>query len=248
MSLIDKADRLSQRALKLARVVAAAGPRRALIKTRTAAGMEHAPILSYCQAKTVIDVGANKGQFALAARHVLPEARIIAFEPLPQAAAVFEANFARDPQVDLHRLALSDSAGQARFHVAGRADSSSLLALGQNQADVFGVSADHEIEVTTARMDEALNLADHPGPILLKIDVQGAEHLVLAGAPQSLAAIAFVYVECSYISLYETQALFTHILDQMAAAGFELVGAFNTHFDPELGPIQADVLFRKVQS
>ena len=82
----------------------------------------------------------------------------------------------------------------------------------------------------------------------LKIDVQGAEHLVLASAPQSVAAIASVFVECSYVSLYNNQALFTQIRDQMTGSGFELVGAFNTHFNHKLGLIQADVLFRKVQS
>ncbi|MDP1875921.1 FkbM family methyltransferase [Phenylobacterium sp.] len=207
--------------------------------------MEHIPILTYCKPETVIDVGANRGQFALAARHALPKTRIIAFEPLPAAAEVFEANLGNDAGIDLHRLALSDKDGQARFHVAGRTDSSSLLALGKNQASVFGVSADHEIEVTTVRMDKVLRLDDAAAPILLKIDVQGAEHLVLEGAKQSLPAIAFVYVECSYISLYDDQALFSQIMGQMAAAGFELFGAFNTHFDPQLGPIQADVLFRK---
>ena len=46
-----------------------------------AAGIEHTAVLRNLTCETVVDVGANRGQFALAARHYFPNAEIFSFEP-----------------------------------------------------------------------------------------------------------------------------------------------------------------------
>lgn len=78
---------------------------------RVAASVEHPSAIRTCAANTLLDAGANKGQFSLAFRSLRPSARIIAFEPLPEAAGTFERLFAGDESTSLQRVALADAEG-----------------------------------------------------------------------------------------------------------------------------------------
>jgi FkbM family methyltransferase len=214
-----------------------------LARTRTAAAIEHLGMLRFTKPGTVIDVGANKGQFALAVRAVRPGAKIVAFEPLGSEADIFERNFARTEGVQLHRMALGSSSALATFYVGNRADSSSLLRPGVTQQEAFGVHATGTVDVQVRRLDEVYAPAPHAGPILLKIDVQGAEAEVIAGASTILPAISFVYAEASFVELYEGQPLADDLVDSMRGYGFALRGVYNQHVSPKFGPLQADLLF-----
>jgi FkbM family methyltransferase len=238
---------LAAKALKLVRVLAVPAYARAFLKTRTAAAVEHEALLHQLAPATVIDVGANKGQFALAARRALPQAILHAFEVLPGPLAILRRNLSGDAHFTAHALALSDAAGEAKFHVASREDSSSLLGVGAAQEAVFDVREARAIRVKTARLDDLGLVETCPGPILLKLDVQGAELQVLRGAEGVLDRIALIYVECSYVELYEGQALFPEVRAWLEARGFRFEAAYNTHSDPKLGPVQADMLFRKIE-
>lgn len=233
---------------KLISILARNPYRRALFATNTAAATEHENILAFTSPRTVIDVGANKGQFSLVARRMLPSAQIIAFEVLPGALATYRKNFAHDAAVRIEPVALSDRSGSAEFFVADRQDSSSLLNVGKAQTDIFGVSGAGRIVVETVRLDEKEDLESVTGPILLKIDVQGAELMVLKGAVNALKLVDHVYVECSYTELYDGQALLLDVMDFLNRQGFQFCGAFNTHFDPIQGPIQSDCLFKRVSA
>jgi hypothetical protein len=77
---------LTAKARKLAGILAVPAWRRALLRHRVAAGVEHAGVLrNLGPVRTVVDIGANRGQFALAARQCFPAARIVSCEPLPAA-------------------------------------------------------------------------------------------------------------------------------------------------------------------
>lgn len=217
---------------------------RAILRQRVAAAVEHLEPIRLTAAETLIDAGANKGQFSLAFRVLRPHAHIIAFEPLPEAAETYARLFAGDGRVRLERVALSDQDGQARFHVADRSDSSSLLAPGPGQAAAFGVRGSGVIDVAVRRLDGMIDPASLARPILLKIDVQGAELLVLRGIEQ-LDLIDFVYIELSMIELYDAQAMFEEVASFLFERGFTVAGVFNQVATRQFGPTQADVLFKR---
>jgi FkbM family methyltransferase len=125
-----------------------------------------------------VDVGAHEGDVLADMVRLAPLGRHLAFEPLPAQAARLAARF---PQVEVHEAALSDHAGEATFvHVRTRPGWSGL-----RERPYPG---DEGIEHLTVRVD-ALDDALPPGfvPALVKIDVEGAEREVLAGAGQTLA-------------------------------------------------------------
>lgn len=217
---------------------------RAALRHRVAAAVEHLYPLAFSRAATLVDIGANKGQFSLAFRATNSAGVIHAFEPLPEAADRYERLFGADPRVTLHRAALSDKEGTAPFHVTSRSDSSSLLAPGQGQSQAFGVRGDRVIEVPVRRLDQVLALPDLAKPLLIKIDVQGAELGVLDGCG-TIGCADFIYLELSFVELYEGQPLFGEVASYMAQRGFKLAGVFNQVETARFGPTQADFLFSR---
>lgn len=218
---------------------------RALARNRVAAAAEHLEAIRLSRAETLIDIGANKGQFSLAFRSERPRARILAFEPLPDAADIYEQVIPPSPSATLHRVALADRSGEAEFFVTDRSDSSSLLKPGAGQFDAFRVRGRRSITVPVRRPDECLDLAALPRPVLVKIDVQGAELDVLRGWT-ALDQVDFVYVELSFVELYEGQPLASEVAAYLATRGFGLAGVFNQVATRRFGPTQADFLFRRV--
>src|SRR5471030_1883982 len=95
---------------KAARAATVAEYRGPLIKYRVAPSFEHQRLLASHQHDTIVDVGANRGQFSLLARHLNPKARICAYEPHPGAASIFRKVL---PDVDLREVAVTDHNGVA---------------------------------------------------------------------------------------------------------------------------------------
>lgn len=217
----------------------------AAIATRTFAAVEHKSIIKYLRPQTLLDVGANKGQFSLLVRNLLPATEIIAFEPLASEADIFERNFAGDARCKLMRFALSDRAGSAQFHVADRADSSSLLPIGDGQRAAYGMDEAHTLAVEVRRLDEVVTLDQLSGRVLLKIDVQGAEDMVLRGSTALLPHIDLVYLEASFVELYEGQKLAGDVVAQMDGLGYALRSIGSTSNTRHFGATQADLLFSR---
>lgn len=215
-----------------------------LLRSRTAMAIEHLPMLRHVTPDVVIDVGANRGQFALAALGA-GVSTVYAFEPLPSELAVLRRNLANDQRVQLFDSALAAEEGEAQFHLADRADSSSLMRLGVAQNVVFNVREIGSTTVTTRRLDQVLMPTQLHGTVLLKIDVQGAEALVISGATRLLDQIGYVYAEGSFVELYQGQVLAHELIALLNSLGFELRGVYNQTHSPDEGPVQADFLFRR---
>src|ERR1700744_1241580 len=124
-----------RRSAKLIAILRVAPYRAALFRHGTAATVEHEEALGELQLRTVVDVGANRGQFSLFALHTFPAARIVSLEPLAAPAERFRRLFAGEPRITLHQAALGPQTetGQATMHVSGHDDSSSLLPITATQ-------------------------------------------------------------------------------------------------------------------
>src|SRR6267142_2775315 len=80
--------------------------RRALLRSRVVASTEHDRILTGLQLNTVVDIGANRGQFALCIRRLYPHAQIFSFEPLRKPARTWMRNFSADTLARLFNKAV----------------------------------------------------------------------------------------------------------------------------------------------
>jgi len=210
-----------------------------------AASTEHLPILyNLHNIKTIIDIGANKGQFTLAARYVFPKAKIISFEPLAHPAKKFNQLFKNDNNIVLHRSAIGTEKKTLAMHVSKREDSSSLLPIGAKQSSIFpGTDESHTENIMVSPLNRFISSSDLNLTTLLKIDVQGYELNVLNGCIDLIDKFDYIYVECSFIELYEGQALADEVINYLAEYSFKPKGVYNTFYDKHGTAVQTDILF-----
>ena len=235
-------DRALPKLSKVAQVLRSPYLARVLARHRVLAGVEHRSVLA-AELATVVDVGANRGQFALAVREWAPRARVFSFEPLPEPAALFRRVFAGDSQVTLHEAALGPERTTLTMHVSGRDDSSSLLPIAAQSALFPGTGEVGLLEVPVARLADFLQAADLQPPALLKLDVQGFEYDALLGCASLLSCFRWIYCECSFVELYTGQKLAPAVIGLLAEHEFQLSGVHNPSYDGAGRTIQADLLF-----
>jgi FkbM family methyltransferase len=216
------------------------------LSLRVAPSIEHLGVIASLRIDRLIDAGANRGQFSLMTRLEHPNIPIYGFEPLPSEGEVYRQVFSGDSEVTLHEMALGETPGTAEIHLSRRADSSSLLPIGDMQSKLFPRT--DEIGTLRVRVVTLDDLQEVWGPArnaLLKLDVQGFELSVLKGAKRALKNCAYVYAECSEIPLYTGQALFPEVADFLKNEGFKPVRRVNEQWvDGKL--VQADHLFARV--
>ena len=124
-----------------------------------------------------IDVGANVGEVLEEIVRVAPGGRHIAYEPIPELSAELARRF---PRVEVREAALSNVSEQTTFrHVRSRPAMSGL-----REREYGGSEKVELITVRTETLDSAL--AEDYVPALIKIDVEGAEGLVIAGAMETI--------------------------------------------------------------
>jgi FkbM family methyltransferase len=206
----------------------------------------HSMLQSLPQLASIVDVGANRGQFVLVARRVHPAANITAFEPLSNAGSSFSRLFRDDPNVVLHPVAIGALSADAELHVSSSDDSSSLLPITDLQEATFPGTKERSVErVSVKRLSEVLDPSQLSGPAFLKIDVQGGELDVLRGAEGVLELFEYVCVEVSFVELYAGQPLAHQVLSYLGRSGFTLSGVYNPVADRQGRSVQADFLFRR---
>lgn len=219
--------------------------RRALVHG-VAPSHEHREMLENIgKINTVVDVGANVGQFALLTLRVQPQAVIHSFEPLDDAAHKFQKVIGDDPRVRLHRCALGSEEAVMPIHITSKADSSSLLAPTLQPTIFPGTHAVKSEEVSVRPLHHVVPASKIKAPALLKIDVQGFEAQVLEGCGAVLDCFDWIFVELSFVELYAQQKLAPEIIDWLHMRGFRLSSVYtDVHSYRDGKMIQGDFLFR----
>jgi FkbM family methyltransferase len=186
------------------------------------AGTRRNQLLAKHRIETVLDVGANQGQYGLELREFGFGGRIISFEPLSLAYETLSSSAEGDPRWECHQLALGDANTTSVIGVASNLASSSLLPMLDAHHDAApGVSMTGS-ETVDVRTLDSLDLGI-TGPTLLKLDVQGYEDRVLRGAESLLVGVSLIECEVSLEPLYESQLTFLPMLDLLRDNGFELL-------------------------
>ena len=197
--------------------------------------------------ETVVDVGANSGQYGRRLRQLGYTGRLISFEPLGSAFETLQERAQKDGRWEAHRLALGEAEGEVELNVAANSQSSSLLEILPAHLEAAPDARAVERETVAVRTLDAV-LSERPladGPAMLKLDVQGYEQRVLEGARQVLPRFSLLQIEMSLVPLYDGELGFAAMLDELAARDWLLLDLFPGFSDPESGRLlQVDGLFR----
>lgn len=219
----------------------------AFLKHGVVAGVEHASILRR-GFSTIVDIGANNGQFALAARG-FSNAKVYSFEPLPEATFIYKKLFRNDPFANVYTSAIGSKSEKRLMNVSKSNDSSSLLEAVDAQVDLYPDTAKvGSLMVDVRPLDWYLSKSDLEYPALLKLDVQGFEYEVLLGCEKYIACFDYIYCECSFVELYKGQKLAFEIIKFLSDHCFQLVGTYNVSYGINGESVQSDLLFKRVGS
>jgi FkbM family methyltransferase len=175
--------------------------------------------LGFSSSANFVDVGANKGSILEAMVASAPRGHHVAFEPLPELARRLRERY---PHVDVHEAAVGNAPGESTF----------TRVLGQDSRSGFGVDTwvageTENLTVTVKTLDGVLD-ESHP-PVLIKIDVEGAELGVLQGARRTLES-ARPIIAFEHGGGPHTAAIHSLLAEELGYEVFDLYG---------LGPLTA---------
>ena len=194
--------------------------------------------------ETVLDVGANVGQYASELRRSGFRGAIHSFEPGGDAFATLAKTAEGDLSWKTHHKALAAEPGSATLQ--SWPSGSIFASLQQPVVGMVEMLGQPQAEtVTTQRLDAwlAQHLDVDPDRTLLKVDVQGSERDVLAGAGKMLGRFALIEVEAPLVELYAGEASLPELLTLLSDAGFTPVSVMTERFHIEwLGAADVDIL------
>lgn len=135
--------------------------------------------------ETIVDLGANIGLTTLALASQFSKARFIAVEPNPDSEVLLRQNLAcLGSQVRVWKVAISNRKGKARLNLANEAYNSSLIR-----------EYEHGVEVDVVTLAEILKAEKIEHIDILKIDIEGAEKMLLKGSPKWLEMVDLILIE-----------------------------------------------------
>ncbi|GAB5520438.1 MAG: FkbM family methyltransferase [Rhodothermales bacterium] len=171
---------------------------------------------------TILDVGANIGQYGQEMRALGFEGRLISFEPIPSVYETLKASAEADPRWETHPYALGTIAKTTTINISGTTPSSSLLDMLPTHTDALQASAyvgTADIEVQ--RLDALYPTLCQPSDrVMLKIDTQGYTMHVLEGATGVLDQITGLEIELSLQPLYAGEPLIEEVIAYLRERGF----------------------------
>ena len=201
------------------------------------------------EASVVVDVGAYAGAVTAEYLELFPKAVCHALEPHDESFRALVNRLGTNPRARLHRVALAETPGRFALHAYPAPATNSLLAPVANVAAVVGPGHMDSFRLEEVEVMTLDGFAEREGLAridVLKLDVQGAEVLVLRGAESLLRrrAIGLIATEVNFVDVYRSQALYQDVASTLASHGYRLFDFYNFHYAAVGGQLQwGDAIF-----
>ncbi len=186
----------------------------------------------------IYDIGAYRGGWTRLASEIFPAARFVLFEANADHASALQSCGQR---YVIAALGAQDG-GRRAFHVPRAGDVTGASLYVENTAH-YAVPNVEVRDVETMRLDTLVARERLPPPDLVKIDVQGAELDVLAGAGETLRGAQALVVEVSLVDYNRNAPLIAAVMAALDRAGFACADLCEVHRTPENFVLQLDLLF-----
>ena len=177
---------------------------------------------------TVVDGGANEGQWALRTISHLPKGcELVSFEPNAKSYQILQTKAEKHVNWNIHNLGLSDKSGTFPIYISSNNEmSSSFLQPGGHLESFPTVSFPEVGSASVMRLDELTSLSTSRG-IYLKLDVQGFEKFAYEGCANILDKIKVIEIETSLGTMYQGDSPHYELIPKLISDGF-LPYAFST--------------------
>jgi FkbM family methyltransferase len=207
-------------------------------------GLKNYPI------RSIVDVGANIGQFAKAITTFFPEAEIYCVEPLPDVFHQLDCWARRqNGKVKTFNFGLGDSRGTSEMilHVDHNYSSSLLRTTDYAKSIYPQMKRQSTLTVNVTTLDSLVNDLSGPlvGDILIKLDVQGYEDRVIRGGVETFRKARACILEINLDHLYEYQADFQDLANLLHSLGYRYMGNLDQTYAGDGHVIFIDSVFIK---
>jgi FkbM family methyltransferase len=193
----------------------------------------------------LVDIGAHKGDFVDAILRHFKIEKALLVEPISQLAEFLRSKYSDSRYLIFNNVVSDIDYEMASFYINEYEETSSLLSLKADLTELSNVKTTllKTENILSRTLDSLAIEGDLEEIDLLKIDVQGAEHLVLLGGNNVLKSCKFIWVELSFKPLYVGSSVFPEIYSFLEERNFVLLELSPGHRSPKNELLQADALF-----
>lgn len=192
---------------------------------------------------TLVDVGANKGDFTAAAALLANLKGVEAFEPQPDCGPSLRSVLAKVSNGHLHAAAVGDAKGEIELLCTANSKLTSVLPADPKVESAYepgDFTVANRMKVPLVRLDDVIPPGTEIG--LLKIDVQGYELQVLEGARRTLQSTFALLLEVNYVAHYAGGVTFDKLHEAVREHGFHTFAISEPYIGSD-GPLWADAVF-----
>ncbi len=205
-------------------------------------------ILKNFNVNTILDVGANEGQYASQVLKQGFTGKIFSFEPISAVYNILEKKAARSPQWSAFNLGIGSREEETMINVSENLVSSSIFKVNNESTSAkpqTKVVRQEKIKITTIDNFFATK-GSFEKNVMLKLDIQGFELEALKGAIKSMPLIKLIQCELSFVQIYDNIPLFGEVIEFVEKNGFEVFTIIPGFRDSHSGRMfQADGVFVK---
>ena len=199
----------------------------------------------------IFDIGAHVGSITKHYRSLFPQASISSFEPFRETFETLRNNTSGDALTNVYNLAISDEPGIVTLNSNASSATNSLLPTNSRGSSYWGahvLDTLAPVEVEATSIDAFCREHEISHVDILKLDIQGAEYLALAGAHGLLssASVSLVYSELILAPTYEGQRTLQDYLQLFDGYGYQLLDLYHP-VKRGMRLIQADLIFLSAQ-
>jgi FkbM family methyltransferase len=174
----------------------------------------------------IVDVGANHGLWTREAIGVFPDAHYTLVEPQDELKRDIQDLVERGCKIDWVNAAAGERAEVLPFTIAMR-DDSSTLSLSEREANEAGF---RRVPVEVKTLNEIVSSRGLPCPDMVKIDAEGFDLRVLAGASELFGKTGVFLVEAAVCCDYENSV--ARVVQFMCGAGYRMFDVTDLNRSP----------------
>ena len=193
--------------------------------------------------KTFVDVGAHFGETSIAMNYVFPDAKIYSFEPVPSSYKILKQKTENIKNIRLYDFALGNKEGKFDFWLNNLSAASSLLDAESQREKLFETTKRKEKITISLKKFMDLTEIKIQRPFYLKIDVEGAEKMVLEGFGNLIKNVDILQLEYNFKKLYKNQTELKDIMKYVNIAKLESFIQLGNHISEKEGIIYCDLIF-----
>jgi FkbM family methyltransferase len=192
------------------------------------------------------DVGAHQGESVLFLNKIFKEPFVYSFEPFPDSFKILKNKKFKNNLC--FNYAVSNSVGSSKFFVNEISHTNSLIKVNPSSIDSIKKQKiiNTEINIKTITLDDFIFKENIDTVDLLKIDVQGAESLVLEGGQNFLSKVEIIIIEICFFDYYNKSSDFFEVEKFLKPKGFSLFTISEISYNPMNGRTDwVEAIYRK---